>query len=50
MIARDTQHELRLEVGRVGIPFLGRDVVKLAPGQLAIINGGDLGAERQNSL
>jgi hypothetical protein len=31
MISRDTQRGPRLEVERVGIPFFGRDVEKLAP-------------------
>jgi hypothetical protein len=43
MISRDAQREPRLEVGRVGVPFFGRDVEKLAPGQSAIIDGSDLG-------
>src|SRR5580704_1503101 len=43
MISRDVQREPRLEVGRVGVPFFGRDFEKLAPGQLAVIDAADLG-------
>jgi hypothetical protein len=43
MIARTTDREPRLQVGRVGIPFFGRDFEKLAPGQAAAIDATDLG-------
>src|SRR5271155_3241135 len=43
MITRATDREPRLQVGRVGIPFFGRDVEKLAPGQAAVIDASDLG-------
>ena len=36
--------EPRLQVGRTGIPFFGRDVEKLAPGQAAVIDETDLGS------
>jgi hypothetical protein len=35
--------EPRLQVGRTGVPFFGRDVEKLAPGQAAAIDETDLG-------
>src|ERR1700678_4314184 len=44
MITRNAEREPRLEVGRVGIPFFGRDVEKLAPGQAAVIDATDLGS------
>lgn len=43
MISRSAEREPRLEIGRVGVPFFGRDVEKLAPGQSAIIDATDLG-------
>ena len=44
MISRSTEREPRLEVGRVGIPFFGRDIEKLAPGEAAVIDATDLGS------
>jgi hypothetical protein len=44
MISRDGKDEPRLQVGRTGIPFFGRDVEKLAPGQPATIDDTDLGS------
>ncbi len=44
MIARTDAVEPRLQIGRTGIPFFGRDVEGLASGQAAIIDGTDLGA------
>jgi hypothetical protein len=44
MITRNGQREPRLQLNQVdGIPFFGRDVEKLAPGQPAIIDATDLG-------
>lgn len=43
MISHDAQREPRLEIGRVGVPFFGRDFEKLAPGQAAVIDATDLG-------
>ncbi len=43
MISRNGEREPRLEIGRVGVPFFGRDVEKLAPGQAVTIDAGDLG-------
>ena len=44
MISRATDREPRLQVGRVGIPFFGRDIEKLQPGQAAVIDATDLGS------
>ncbi len=44
MISRATDREPRLQVGRVGVPFFGRDIEKLAPGQDAVIDATDLGS------
>src|SRR5207245_6917131 len=35
--------EPRLQIGRTGVPFFGRDVEKLSPGQTATIDQTDLG-------
>src|ERR1700720_2217749 len=43
IVTRDAQREPRLEIGRVGVPFLGRDFEKLGPGQAAVIDATDLG-------
>jgi hypothetical protein len=43
MISRDNDREPRLEISRTGVPFFGRDVDRLAPGQAAIIDTSDLG-------
>jgi hypothetical protein len=43
MISRTNDREPRLQVGRLGIPFFGRDFEKLAPGQAAVIDATDLG-------
>jgi hypothetical protein len=43
IISRTNDREPRLQVGRVGIPFFGRDFEKLAPGQSAVIDATDLG-------
>ncbi|SPE40085.1 conserved exported hypothetical protein [Candidatus Sulfopaludibacter sp. SbA3] len=43
MISRNADREPRLEIGRLGVPFYGRDIEKLAPGQSAIIDTTDLG-------
>src|SRR5580658_2996305 len=44
IITRATDREPRLQVGRVGVPFFGRDIEKLAPGQAAVIDATDLGS------
>ncbi len=43
MIARTGLTEPRLQIGRTGEPFFGRDVEALGPGQPAVIDGSDLG-------
>lgn len=43
MISRTDEREPRLQIGRTGVPFFGRDVETLAPGQTAIIDETDLG-------
>jgi len=43
MISRTNEREPRMQVGRTGIPFFGRDVTSLAPGGWATIDGTDLG-------
>jgi hypothetical protein len=43
MIARTGVREPRLQIGRTGEPFFGRDVEGLHPGQPAAIDGTDLG-------
>jgi hypothetical protein len=43
IISRDSAREPRLEIGRVGTPFFGNDVVQLAPGAAATIDGKTLG-------
>ena len=43
MISRTGDREPRLQISRVGVPFFGRDIEKLAPGQSAVIDATDLG-------
>ena len=43
MIARTDSREPRLQIGRTGEPFFGRDVEDLGAGQPAVIDGTDLG-------
>jgi len=43
MVSRTNDREPRLQIGRTGTPFFGRDVEKLAPGQAGIIDVTDLG-------
>ena len=43
MITADARREPRLQVGRTGVPFFGRDVERLAAGQSAVIDATDLG-------
>ncbi len=43
MISKTNDREPRLQVGRTGIPFFGRDVERLAAGDYGTIDGSDLG-------
>lgn len=43
IVARTGDREPRLQIGRTGTPFFGRDVENLAPGQAAVIDATDLG-------
>jgi len=44
MISRTGDREPRLQIGRIGVPFFGRDVEQLKPGQVATIDETDLGS------
>jgi hypothetical protein len=44
MIARDENREPRLQAGRTGAPFFGRDIERLPAGETAVINQSDLGS------
>jgi hypothetical protein len=52
MIARNDDTEPRLQIGRFGVPFFGRDIEKLAPGEAMVIDTADLGTpiEHLNDL
>src|SRR5262245_59908243 len=39
----DKQPEVRLQIGRTGVPFFGRDVEQLQPEKIVSIDGSDLG-------
>ncbi len=43
MIARTATREPRLQIGRTGEPFFGRDIEQLQPGDIATIDASDLG-------
>ena len=43
MIARAANREPRLQIGRTGEPFFGRDIEQLQPGDIATIDASDLG-------
>ena len=43
ILARANAIEPRLQIGRIGTPFFGHDVERLAPGGNAIVSGTDLG-------
>jgi hypothetical protein len=43
MVARTNDREPRLQIGRTGTPFFGRDVEMLPPGRAAILDQTDLG-------
>jgi hypothetical protein len=44
MISRRANREPRLDIGRTGVPFFGRDVERLAPSQIAVVDASDLGS------
>jgi hypothetical protein len=44
MISRTNEKEPRLQFGRTGVPFFGRDIEKVAPGKTASIDETDLGS------
>lgn len=44
MLSRSQETEPRLQIGRMGVPFFGRDVERLKPGQAAVIDETDLGS------
>jgi hypothetical protein len=43
MVARTNEREPRLQIGRTGTPFFGRDVEMLPPGRAAVLDATDLG-------
>src|SRR5258708_5240058 len=43
MISRTNDREPRLQIGRTGVPYFGRDIEKLTPGQAGIIDETDMG-------
>jgi len=43
MIARAANREPRLQIGRTGEPFFGRDIEQLQPGDIGTIDASDLG-------
>jgi hypothetical protein len=44
MLAKTNDVEPRFQIGRTGVPFFGRDITKLAPGDAAVIDASDLGS------
>ncbi|MGD2123877.1 MAG: hypothetical protein PVJ76_19155, partial [Gemmatimonadota bacterium] len=44
MISTTDEREPRLQIGRSGVPFFGRDVEDLEPGQFGIIDATDIGS------
>ena len=44
MLSRGNDREPAVRIGRTGVPFIGRDVNALAPGQVAIIDDTNLGS------
>ena len=44
MISRTNDREPRLQIGRTGVPFFGRDVENLRPGDAGVIDATDLGS------
>ncbi len=48
ILARNNDVEPRFQTGRMGVPFFGRDIMKLAPGDAAVIDNTDLGSPIEN--
>ena len=48
MFAKSRRREPRFQVRRTGVPFFGKDVVDLRPGDTATIDGKDLGSPIEN--
>jgi hypothetical protein len=44
ILAKTNDREPRLQIGRTGVPFFGRDCVSLAPGSATVIDSSDLGS------
>jgi hypothetical protein len=44
MISTTDDREPRLQIGREGTPFFGRDIEGLSPGEFGIIDGTDIGS------
>src|ERR1700735_2352686 len=44
MLSHNNERDPRLQVGRLGAPFFGRDVENLAAGSTAVIDATDLGS------
>lgn len=44
IISRSNEKEPRLQVGRTGVPFFGKDFENLLPGQTVTIDGSELGS------
>ncbi len=44
MLSRKNEPEPRFQIGRTGVPFFGRDVERLNPGDTAVIDESDLGS------
>lgn len=43
ILSRTNQPEPRLQIGRIGTPFFGRDIERLPAGGVAVVDGTDLG-------
>ncbi len=48
MISRTAEREPRLQIGRTGVPFFGRDVEQLGIGGVAVLDDTDLGSPVSN--
>lgn len=43
ILSKTNQSEPRLQIGRIGVPFFGRDFERVVPGGTAVVDGSDLG-------